>query len=408
MEFRSIARKKFISVAFRQLKLALIALLGCALTACTTLGASGPTSQAVQHAQSKSFDGTGILVIELDEASVRRLLDHTALTSFAASLGDSQNPETVIGPGDILEVQVWEAPPAILFGNSSTGYAGGITSAGAQSILLPQQVVDLVGSVNVPFAGRIVVNGLTPVSVEREIVKRLVGRANQPQAVVRLMQNEARTITVLGEVVSSKRVPLGPKGERILDALASAGGPRHPIGKTTLQVTRGQLSQTMPLDSVIRNPDHNIRLQAGDILTVLYQPFSFIALGAVQNSGEVLFEGGGFSLAQAFGRIGGLRDDRADIRGVFVFRLEDPNALEQQLTISARRTSQGRVPVIYRLNMADPASFFIAQDFQLRDKDLVYVSTAPGSDFQRFVSTVSAMAFSTVTIGDALGLGKAN
>ena len=111
------------------------------------------------------------------------------------------------------------------------------------------------------------------------------------------------------------------------------------------------------------------------------------------------------TLAQALGRIGGLREDRADIRGVFVFRLEDPAALDPALASGVQLTEGGKVPVIYRLNLADASGFFVAQDFPVRDEDVLYVSSAPLVDLQRFIATLSGFAFSTIAIGSALGSG---
>jgi polysaccharide export outer membrane protein len=87
---------------------------------------------------------------------------------------------------------------------------------------------------------------------------------------------------------------------------------------------------------------------------------------------------------------------------VFIFRLEKPQALGDALPADARLTAEGFVPVIYRLNLSNPSSLFAMQDFAMRDEDVLYVSTAPGADLQRFVSTLSSVAFSTIAIGDAL------
>jgi polysaccharide export outer membrane protein len=108
------------------------------------------------------------------------------------------------------------------------------------------------------------------------------------------------------------------------------------------------------------------------------------------------------TLSQALGRVGGIKDDRADIRGVFIFRLEDPAALDPAVAATGRRTPDGRIPVIYRINLSDPSSFFVAQTFPIRNKDVLYVSTAPLSDFQRFVSIVSSLAFTALGLGQAI------
>ena len=65
---------------------------------------------------------------------------------------------------------------------------------------------------------------------------------------------------------------------------------------------------------------------------------------------------------------------------------------------TASRTLDGKVPVIYRLDLSDPASFFIAQSFPILNHDVVYVSNAPGADLQKFVNIVSSMTFSIIGI----------
>jgi polysaccharide export outer membrane protein len=90
------------------------------------------------------------------------------------------------------------------------------------------------------------------------------------------------------------------------------------------------------------------------------------------------------------------------VRGVFIFRLEDPAALDPALAASSQRTPDGKVPVIYRVNMNDPATFFIAQSFPVRNQDVLYVSSAPLTDIQKFVSIVSGLAFTVIGLGQAV------
>jgi polysaccharide export outer membrane protein len=137
-------------------------------------------------------------------------------------------------------------------------------------------------------------------------------------------------------------------------------------------------------------------------VTALYQPFSFTSLGSTGTSAEVPFEGTGLTLAQALGRVGGLKDDRADIRGVFIFRFEDPEAMNPAVAATARRTPDGKIPVIYRVNLRDPSSFFVAQSFPIKNKDVLYVSSAPLSDFARFMGIASSMAFTAIGLGQAI------
>ncbi len=157
----------------------------------------------------------------------------------------------------------------------------------------------------------------------------------------------------------------------------------------------------MPLETVIRAPRQNVILQPDDVMTVLFQPFSFVALGATGKNEEIPLEATGVNLTQALGRVAGLQDSRADVRGVFIFRFEDPAALLPELRSTAKLTPDGKVPVVYRVNMKDPATFFIAQNFQIHNKDVLYVSNAPLADFQKFVNVIYSTILPAATTAAA-------
>ncbi len=376
-------------------------LLACvAVAGCGTFGAPGPTSQAVRNIDGKDYAGEVITLVDLNEATSASIRTFEQARTFANQLGDQQVKDPIIGPGDMIDIALWEAPPATLFGQASA--IPGL-DPGAQNRSIVQQVVDSQGAITVPFAGRMMIEGQTPAQVELEIVRRLKGRANDPQAVVRLAANDSRNVTVLGDVVASRRVPIGPRGERLLDILATAGGPREAVAQTSVQINRGGVAAAMPLQAIINDPSQNVRLQPDDVVTVLHQPYSFVALGSFGKTAEVPFEGRGISLAEAIARAGGLRDGRANVGGVYIFRLEPETALDPALTAGAPRTQDGRIPVVYRLNLRDARGFFIAQDFQMRDKDVIYVSVATGADIRDFLSAVTGFALSAIAIGNVVG-----
>jgi len=378
------------------------------LAACASVGASGPSTKAIYNAGKGGVGTTDIKIVEVTDTTASQVLAAGRSALFSEALGDAPAAGTVIGYGDVLEVTIWEAPPAVLFGSNATLGATGTNAvvAGAAGTAykasVPELMVDDSGQIRIPFAGSIEAAGLTPKQVERDIVRRLSRKAHDPQVAVRIVHNASANVTVVGEVASSQRVPLTPRGERLLDVLAAAGGVKQPVGKTTIQVSRGRHVVSLPLEKVIDDPIQNIRLRADDVVTALYQPFSFTSLGATGTSAEIPFEGTGLTLAQALGRVGGLREDRANIRGVFIFRLEDAAALDPAVAATARRTPDGRIPVIYRVDLHNPATLFIAQRFPIRDKDVLYVSNAPLSDLQRFVGLLSSLAFTAIGLGQAV------
>lgn len=121
------------------------------------------------------------------------------------------------------------------------------------------------------------------------------------------------------------------------------------------------------------------------------EPRKNIVLGATGKNEELDFEAQGITLAQALARAGGLQDSRANARGVFVFRFEDPSAFGLPTDAKLATTPDGKIPVIYKVDLKDPATFFVAQGFPMRDKDVMYVSNAPAAELQKFLNIVGSV-----------------
>jgi polysaccharide export outer membrane protein len=252
----------------------------------------------------------------------------------------------------------------------------------------------------VPFAGRIPAAGRTLPDIAAEIKQRLAKKANQPEVLVLLTRNLSSTVTVVGEVTTSTRVPLTAAHERLLDALAFAAGVKQPINKTTIQITRGTNVYALPLETIIQDPKQNVSLQPGDVITALFQPLSFTALGASGKNDEINFETQGISLAQALARSGGLIDTRSNPSGVFIFRLEPKSAQAASGPADsppATPTVGGMVPVVYRVDLKDPRSLFWIQSFPIKDKDVLYVSNAPVAELQKFLNLLFTLAYPVLT-----------
>ena len=363
-----------------------LAMSGCA-TYPSWIPSDGPSK--AQVVAPNAVNDSGIQVVDLTDTVARRLLATQRQRLFSETLGGTGPKGYGISSGDVIEVSIWEAPPATLFGGGATAdiRSGPATT---RATTFPEQMVDTDGKINIPFAGAIRATGQSAKQIEDQIVHRLTGKANQPQVLVRVIRNNTSNVTVIGEVANSTRMPLTPRGERLLDALAAAGGVKQPVSKMTLQITRGEQVETLPLDTVIRDPRQNIRLMPGDIVTSLFQPLSFTVLGATGKNEELNFEAQGISLAQALARAGGLQ-------GVFIFRFELPGALGADAA-RMRATPEGKIPVIYRVDLKNPATFFVAQSFLMQNHDVLYVTTASGAELQKFLNILTSVAYPALSI----------
>ena len=324
-------------------------LLAMMLSGCAVMPNSGASRIQVQHAaSSRSLEG--VLIKQVDDTLARKLSAEKHSKAFADVFGNAKPSEYLIGPGDTIVISVWETPPSILFGGVALDSKVGTLNTSAEA--LPSQMV-----------------------------------------MVRVSGSPTSQVAIIGDVAKSANMPLTPKGERLLDALASVGGVTQPVTKVSVQLTRAGVSATMPLDTIVHDPRQNIPLQPGDVLTALYQPWTISVLGATGRNQEVPFEARGISLAQALARSGGLNDNRADPGGVFVFRFEDASLVEGAPAVN------GKVPVVYQVNFNDPGTFFVTQNFPMQDKDVLYVANMPSAEIEKFLRMVGMVLTPTLNLG---------
>jgi polysaccharide export outer membrane protein len=382
-----------------RIQIPVIAALGAVLlSGCASfLPTVGPSRGAIDRSKTVPPNAGAIQLIDIDDAVTRRLLEQRKSRLFSEVLGNERIAAHTVGAGDLLDVTIWEAGPATLFPISamSPGFNAALVTSHATTF--PDQPVDDDGSIFVPFAGRIPVAGKTLQAIDADIVERLAKKANQPQVMVQLRQNLSSNATVVGEVNKSTRVSLVPGNERLLDALAAAAGVREPVDKTTIQITRANNVYSLPMDTIIRDPQQNVPLLPGDVVTALFAPYSFTALGASGKPEEVNFESRGITLAQAIARSGGLIDSRSNARGVFIFRFVPKTALTWPHE-PVKTTPEGMVPAVFRIDLTDPASFFLIQNFPMENRDVLYVSNAPITEVNKLLQVLLSIAYPIVAI----------
>lgn len=363
------------------------------LSGCAYLPYDGPRTGAIRDA-GNSTSMHGIEVVQVNYAIATALTQAEEDRSFSSLfVGQTYDAEDV-APGDSLNVFIWEAAPAMLFGPAASGDTP--ESGSTTMVKLPPQMVNNAGNITVPFVGQVHVAGLTPTQVGRLIQNDLQGRANQPQVLVQLATNKAQAITVVGAVKNSMDVPIIPGGVRLLDALAEAGGVVGPVGQVAIQLSRDGQDDTLPLQTILKNPVENVYLQPGDVVTALDQPLKVTVLGAIGSSRVVNFAKGNASLVEILGQAGGLQDNTANPAGGFVFRFVSPSTLHWP--VPPTHLVNGKVPAIFAFNLRDPATFFAAQAFQMQNQDLVYVSESPVMGLQKVLNVVAGIAYPFSTL----------
>jgi polysaccharide export outer membrane protein len=181
---------------------------------------------------------------------------------------------------------------------------------------------------------------------------------------------------VSGDVKNPGRVSILDGTRSVIDAINRAGGPFNlPAAQVEVVVRRqGQVILTKQYSDLLAGGD--IGIQKNDEIVVRPNSRIFTVLGAVQKSGNVELTKTNLTLLEALGQVGGLSDERANKTGVFVFRLGDIQNIP------------GARARVFRLDLGQPVSIFVAQQFGMQTRDVVYVTNAPLYEYNKILTAI--------------------
>jgi polysaccharide biosynthesis/export protein len=319
---------------------------------------------------------------------------------IAGEFPDRRGPEAIrFGVGDILGITIFESGPGGLFISPQGGTATG------NYVTLPNQAVDDRGNISVPYAGTLRAQGHTSLEVQQAIVNRLKDTALKPQAVVSLVDQRASSYSVLGEVRGAGRFAISASGERLLDAIARAGGLQVQGNEAWVMLEREGRRALAPFGAIVDVPANNIYVRAHDTIYVFREPQTFLAFGAVGVStgggsgsitvstgtlgargGQFPFDAWRITLSEALAKVNGLSDAVANPSSVFLYRGETRHVAEL-LGVDVSKFDGPIIPIIYNVDLRNPAGYFLTSKFEMRNKDVIYVSNASS------VESAKVMAF---------------
>ena len=380
-----------------------VGVLACSVSACTTLPSSGPTAHQVVEGERREAAELGFQLVDLAVATLPTT-DQTPMMSPAGLAAlDRAGRVDLLGPGDVLSITVFEVG-VTLFGGAAQ--LGGATASAAgngnfdpsvRAQSLSGVTVRDDGSIQLPYIGRLEVAGQPTAAIERLIVARLRGLSQAPQALVGVVQNIHNTVLVSGSVARPGRQTLTLARERLLDAIAAAGGVGTGGGpeNTVVRVRRGDQVASAYLAAIESGGAADITLLPGDRVDVMRRPRTFAVFGAAGKVSQVPFPAASVSLAEAIAQAGGPDDNRADSTAVFVFR---DNAPPPDATVGTGTAAPAGSPVVYRLNLQKPSSYFLAQRFAMRDKDVIFIANARINQTRKLVELFNLLFTPVYTI----------
>jgi len=160
------------------------------------------------------------------------------------------DPSYIIGPEDVLDVNVWKEPD--------------------MTRVVP---VRPDGKISLPLINDVQAAGSTPQQLATDVTNKLRKFLTEPQVTVIVTAINSQRVFVVGEVLRAGAFPLIP-GMTVLQALASAGGFTTFADVKKIHVMRlvNGKHKEMPFNyrEVLKgdNPDQNIKLEPGDTVVV--------------------------------------------------------------------------------------------------------------------------------------------
>ena len=275
-----------------------------------------------------------------------------------------------VGPGDILNIVVWNHPELALTpaGSSTTAIVTGVNELGNGYNVGPD------GNIQFPFTGLVQVAGLNEAQIRDRLAQRLSGYINSPQITVRVQAYRSGRIYVDGEVRNPGVLPITDIAMTLPEAINRAGGLTQDADRSSVTLTRDGTPTHIDLPQLTRSQidPSNILLKNGDLLRVGSRQDSKVYLmGDVYLPTAHVMHDGNVTLAQALGEAGGVNPQSGNPHQVYVIR-RGPNG----------------EPELFHLDAGRPAAYVLAADFPLKPRDIVFVDPAPVVRWNRVISNL--------------------
>ena len=293
-------------------------------------------------------------------------------------IGNQQgSPTRRIARGDLVSVAVWDAEENSL-----------LTGPDDRVVELDRLRVAPDGTIFLPYVGDVRLAGLSEQAARAAIEEQMTAIIPSAQVQLALEEGRANSAEVVSGVARPGRYALEGGDRTVLSLIAEAGGVRDAYDHPLVRLHRDGRVYLTSARRLFEDPRLDTTLRGGDRVVVFEDPRTFLALGAAGRESVVTFTEERLSALDAVALIGGLSDQRADLKGVLVLRRYPPSAMGDGVAGPEEEDA------VFVLDLSGADGLFAAREFQIMPDDAVLVTNNPVTTAEAIFGIVNS-GFST-------------
>ena len=274
-----------------------------------------------------------------------------------------------IGPGDVINIMVWNHPEMVL----GSGYN-----------------VSPEGLIQFPLLGTFKIAGMTEIRAREELTRRLAKFLQDPQITLRVQDYRNGRVYVDGEVRTPGQQAINDIAMTLPEVIGRAGGFTPTADRATIAVTRKGATTVVNMQQLVDlgvNPSR-IMLASGDLVRVGNSDDTKVyVLGEVTRPVALPLRNGRLTLNQALGESLGINPVSGDPRQVYIVRSRNGDS-GVNAPSNPGRTASPTTPEIYHLDANSPTAYALAEGFELKPRDVVFVDPVPLVLWNRVISLI--------------------